>query len=76
MERQPVSSSMVASIGYDLEEETLEVEFISNGDIYQYFDVSFGVYHALVNADSIGEYMRIHILDKYDYSKVNRKRKR
>jgi hypothetical protein len=46
MEREAVSSSSVASIGYDPESLTLEVEFAS-GDVYQYFDVPETEYDGL-----------------------------
>ena len=38
MIRDPVSSSNIASIGYDSDSETLEIEF-TNGSIYQYFNL-------------------------------------
>lgn len=55
MERQQVESSNLASIGYDAENEILEVEF-NHGGIYQYFDVPENVYDALMNASSHGQY--------------------
>jgi hypothetical protein len=55
MERQSVESSNIASIGYDAENEILEIEF--NHDlIYQYFDVPENVYDELINANSHGQY--------------------
>src|SRR6266436_5741277 len=38
MERRSVSSSMIASIGYEASTATLEVEFRSCGAVWQYFD--------------------------------------
>lgn len=38
MERIPLESEALASIGYDLARHLLEIEF-TNGRIYQYFDV-------------------------------------
>ncbi|WP_339865070.1 KTSC domain-containing protein [Paremcibacter congregatus] len=69
MEIQPVNSSNVASVGYDTDSATLQVEFL-NGGIYQYFDVPQTVYLALVNADSVGKYLATHIKGHYRYSKV------
>ena len=43
MNRSPVSSINVASVGYDGSTLTLEVEFLS-GSVYQYFDVPNAVY--------------------------------
>ena len=38
MNRKPVRSSNISSIGYDSESKTLEIEFHSGG-VYQYFNV-------------------------------------
>ncbi|MBX8483795.1 KTSC domain-containing protein [Pseudomonas cichorii] len=69
MERSPVTSSNVESVGYDEDSETLEVEF-TNGTLYQYFDVPQGVYNGLVNADSVGGYLARNIKGVYRYSRV------
>jgi hypothetical protein len=55
MKRVPVESSAIASIGYDSEEETLEVEF-SSGTVYRYLRVPADVAAALYEADSRGKY--------------------
>jgi hypothetical protein len=55
MERISVQSSNLASVGYDLESATLEVEFV-NGRIYQYFGVPDSVHHDLMNAPSKGRF--------------------
>lgn len=39
MERQYVESSMITSIGYDPDGAILEIEFKSNGNTWQYYDV-------------------------------------
>ncbi len=69
MERESVSSSNIASIGYDDNSETLEIEFL-NGAVYQYFDVPNGVYEELMAADSHGRYLAANIKGTYRYSKV------
>jgi hypothetical protein len=69
MERQQVESSNLASIGYDAENEILEVEF-NHGGIYQYFDVPENVYEELMNADSHGRYFVHNIKDDYEYQKM------
>jgi hypothetical protein len=76
MQRQPVNSSMIASVGYDLEEETLEVEFSANNEVYQYFNVPYGVYHAFMQARSKGNFMKDNIMEKYDYSKITSGKKK
>lgn len=59
MERESVISSNLASIGYDEENEVLEVEF-NHGGIYQYSEVPATLYNGLMNAASHGQYF-----DKY-----------
>lgn len=69
MDREPVSSSNVASVGYDEDSQTLEVEF-KNGALYQYFDVPQVLYHGLMAADSTGSYLAENIKGVYRYSRV------
>jgi len=69
MNRQSVTSSNIASIGYDADSQTLEVEFL-NGGIYQYFDVPAHVYEELMSAGSHGQYLARNIKGVYRYSKV------
>lgn len=69
MHRQAVSSSNVASIGYDPASMTLEVEFHSGG-IYQYFDVPQSVYEGLMSSDTHGGYLARSIKGVYRYSKL------
>jgi hypothetical protein len=69
MNRTPVSSSNVASIGYDPSTLTLEVEF-TNGSIYQYFDVPEMVYQEFMRAGSKGQFLHTNIKNNYRYTKV------
>jgi len=55
MERIPVDSSSIASIGY--EDHVLEVEFRQTGEIYRYFDVPHEEYAAFLAAESKGTYL-------------------
>jgi KTSC domain len=54
MEREPVESSNLASVGYDSDSETLEVEFKKGGAIYRYFNVPPIEHERLVNAHALG----------------------
>jgi len=56
MNRIPVDSSNLASVGYDPESLVLEAEF-KNGKAYQYFDVPQGTYDELMSSSSKGSYM-------------------
>ncbi len=69
MNRQTVSSSNIASIGYDANSQTLEIEFL-NGGVYQYFDVPQHVFDELMSANSHGQYLAQNIKGHYRYSKV------
>ena len=53
MQRTPVDSSALASIGYDRIEEILEIEFRS-GAVYRYIGVPYVVWSALIEAESHG----------------------
>ena len=56
MERTPVQSSNISSIGFDRGSSTLEVQFL-NGSIYQYFGVPESVFDGLMNAPSKGTFL-------------------
>lgn len=72
MKRIPVKSSNLASVGYDEQTLTLEVEFLRDGSIYQYYPVSNDIYIELMKADSKGTYFSKHIRDNrmYMYKKL------
>lgn len=69
MERTPVSSSNLSSIGYDNSSCILEIEF-QHGGIYQYYDVPEYVYIELMNASSVGSYFSHNIRNAYATQKV------
>jgi len=69
MKRDAVSSQNVASVGYDQQTQTLEVEF-HNGSVYQYFDVPQHVYQQLVGGVSVGKYLNEEIKGNYRYARL------
>ena len=69
MKRISVESSNLASIGYDEESKTLEIQFHSGG-IYQYDDVEKEIYDELMSADSKGRYFMSMIRGAYSYGRV------
>lgn len=69
MTRTDVSSTSIASVGYDPDTETLEVEF-TNGGVYQYDDVSAEQHAALLAAPSIGKYFAAVIRRGFPSRKV------
>jgi hypothetical protein len=54
--RTPVDSTQLRSIGYDATTSTLEVEF-RKGGVYQYYGVPAETYRQLMAAQSIGTYV-------------------
>lgn len=72
MNRTPVSSSNIDSIGWegvDGETGTLEVEFQS-GHIYTYKGVPQDEYYALLEASSVGRYFNTYVKGRYEEEKV------
>ena len=65
MDRRPVSSSMITSIGYDSTTGTLEIEFKSDGSVWQYFDFSEAMWNEFDNAGSHGKYWHANIKNNY-----------
>lgn len=68
MERNFVTSSNVASIGYDLVTATLEIEF-NNGGIYQYFDVPEVIYQEFIGEPSKDQFLAT-IKGRFRYARV------
>lgn len=69
MERVPVSSSNLSSVGYDVGSQTLEIEFL-HGGVYQYTGVPENEYEGLINAGSKGKYFIANIKNRYPYTKL------
>ena len=69
MQRTAVSSSNLASVGYDPQRHILEVEFLG-GSVYQYYGVPEQVYRNLMNAGSHGTYFSAYIRNSYRYSQI------
>ena len=64
MDRTPIRSSGITSVGYDPRRRVLEVEFL-DGSLYQYDDVVVDEHDALLAAESKGGYFNAHIRDRY-----------
>jgi KTSC domain-containing protein len=70
MDRQPVTSESLASVGYDAATPMLEVEF-TTGRVYRYFGVPARVYADLMAASSLGAFFNARIRNAgYDYERV------
>lgn len=73
MNRNPVTSSQIKSVGYDAATQTLELEFVHGGSVYQYQPFSPDAYQALMSAPSIGSHFLKQIKprpDLYPFKKV------
>ena len=69
MNRVPVTSSALSSVGYELNTLTLEIE-LSNGRVYQYFGVPETVFQDLMNSSSKGQHYNQHIRNVYQYAQL------
>jgi hypothetical protein len=69
MNRKHVDSSNIESIGYDLQNQTLEIEF-QNGHVYQYFDVPESVYLNLMAAGSYGKWFSENVKGHFRYARI------
>lgn len=57
MQREPIDSSVIVSMGYDAAWRILELEFRESGEIYEYFEVPVEEYTAFRSAESKGIYL-------------------
>lgn len=64
-----VSSSNIAAVGYDAENQTVYVQFL-NGSTYAYKGVPEHEYVALQTASSVGSYLNRNFKNVYPYEKV------
>jgi hypothetical protein len=69
MERSPVSSSNIKSIGYERTLMILEVEF-KNGHIYQYMNVPNNIFQEIMNASSCGTYLHQNVMNRFGFEKI------
>lgn len=64
MNRTPVSSSNLRSVGYDSSQNVLEIEF-HGGRVYQYTGVPESIFRGLMGAASHGKYFHRNIENRY-----------
>lgn len=69
MERKNIESSMINSIGYEIESATLEIEF-NSGVIWQYFDFSEASWYEFENSESHGKHFHREIKGQYPEAQV------
>ena len=66
----PVSSSMAIAVGYDRDEQILQVEFQS-GAVYQYLGVDEDTWEDLQSSDSIGSFYNQEIKGRYGCDRLD-----
>lgn len=69
MKREAVESSNITSIGYDPDEQKLEVEF-HGGSIYQYFEVPETLYRYFIEAESKGKFFAQNVKGYFPFKKT------
>jgi hypothetical protein len=68
VERVPVQSSSIKSIGYDLQSSSSELECVNDG-IYIYSNVIEHVHKEFLAAESKGRYFQAKIRGKYPFER-------
>ncbi|MEG5060050.1 KTSC domain-containing protein [Microcoleus sp. A2-C5] len=66
----PVDSAMASAIGYNEEEQVLQIEF-SSGSVYQYSHVEPEIWESLQEADSTGRFFNSEIKGYYSSQRVD-----
>jgi hypothetical protein len=69
LERQPVRSRILRSVGYDGSVKILEIEF-HTGLVYRYSGVPPKVFMDLMHSDEIGKYFSEKVRPRYQTKQV------
>jgi hypothetical protein len=64
MQRHPVHSSVLESVGYDHGTKILELEF-KEGGVWDYFDFPNPTYNRFIKAESLGKFFVKRIKGRY-----------
>jgi hypothetical protein len=70
MDRKPVNSSAIKSVGHDKSSQTLEVEF-NSGAVHRYTGVNSVTASKLRTAKSVGGFFAANIRDAYPSERVD-----
>lgn len=69
MDREPVRSSMISSIEYDINVQVLQIEF-NSGTVWNYHNITDDVYSDFISSPSLGKYFLNHIRGQYRESRI------
>ncbi|WP_375140530.1 KTSC domain-containing protein [Cohnella herbarum] len=61
---------MIVSIGYDYNSAILEIEFKSNHQVWNYYDVPSYVYEQIISSESCGKYFLANVRGGYREGRV------
>lgn len=71
IQRKPVKSSILKTVGYDETNMLLDVEFGKTGKIVRYQHVPKHIYTDLLRAESIGKYFIYNIRTMFKFVYLN-----
>jgi hypothetical protein len=71
MDRDPVDSTQLKSVGYDQKNRVLEIEYLNGGNVVRYYSVSPQKFKALMSADSKGGFVSDKIKGSHRFREVN-----
>ena len=66
----PVASPMASAIGYDSENEVLQIEF-NSGAVYQFSDVDEDTFEDLYTSEAVGRYFNQNIKGRYQSQRID-----
>lgn len=66
----PVASTMASAIGYDSDNEVLQIEF-NSGAVYQYSDIDEDTWEDLNSSNALGKYYNQYIKGKYQSQRID-----
>jgi hypothetical protein len=69
MNRRPITSSVIAELGYDRQTSIMDLKF-TTGRVYRYFMIPASVFEAFLQSESIGRYFNKEIRDRYPNHEV------
>ncbi len=71
--QQPVESSHIAALGYDVERQVLAVTFKKDGHVWHYANIPYDVAERFHDSDSKGRFYATQIRGKYPAEKMTGK---
>ncbi len=66
----PVASPMASAIGYDSENEVLQIEF-NSGAVYQFSDIDEDTWEDLYASEAVGRYFNQNIKGRYQSQRID-----